>query len=175
MQNPLFLWCIFASSNKENKKKQDVNIQKTLIFSSLLLGGYGIWYAYQISQLNKGVYVKNTHAKMEGGHIIVTIEIYNATSVDVTINGLHVDIFLKQYNIMDAQTTNIVVVQSKKTTNIVVSIVPNWFTIGSTILDEGQSILDDLLLWNIKNLGLIAKGNIFLGKGNINVPFEKAL
>jgi hypothetical protein len=135
------------------------------------VGGIG-WYIYQYANLQKGLIVNGVRAKLHEGKILVTVSIYNAASVPITINGGKVEIFLMDKNILDGTITKVTTINAKTSTDLSINIVPEWVAIGLTVLDNGGAILQDLKNWNIDNLDLNAKGNIFLTEANLKIPFE---
>lgn len=138
--------------------------------------GAGCWYIYQYYNASKGgIMVKGVKARLEKGHVVLTIAIYNATSADITINGAHIDVYLRGYNILDGEVTAVTTLKGRSSTDLVLSIEPNWLTIGMTLLNEGSDILDDLKDWNISTLDIVAKGKVFITKGNIMIPFEQKI
>jgi LEA14-like dessication related protein len=141
-----------------------------------LSAGIGVWYGYQYYNMSKGgIMVKGVKARLEGGHVVLKIAIYNATSADVTINGAHIDVFLRGYNILDGEITSVTIIKGRSTTDIVLNIEPNWVTIGLTLFTEGSDLLDDLKNFDLSTLDLTAKGKVFITKGNIMIPFEQKL
>jgi hypothetical protein len=137
-------------------------------------GGLG-WYIYQYANLPKGLVINGVRANMHKGKILVMVSIYNASSVPLTINGGKVEIYLKDHNILDGTITEVTTIKAKASTDLSINIIPEWVAIGLTILDDGGAILQDLKDWNIEDLDLKAKGNIFLTEANVRIPFETKL